>query len=92
MEIARKSGADLVEIRADYLRNREELLTLIEAKPLPVLVTLRSVEEGGQFEGTEEELFSLLELAASAGADWVDVEWRRYRPFARGQSRVILSW
>ncbi len=92
METARKLGADLVEIRADYLGDRGELSTIIASKTLPVLLTLRSVEEGGRFEGTEEELFSSLEKACAAGADWVDVEWRRYRPFSHGQSRIILSW
>lgn len=92
MESARKSGADLVELRADYLQDRGELDSILKSKTLPVLVTLRSVEEGGLFEGGDEELYSFLERAASGGADWIDVEWKRYRPFSSGQSKVVLSW
>ncbi len=92
MEEARKAGADLVEVRADFLHDRNEIRGILEGKPLPVLVTLRSAREGGRFEGTDDELFSFLENAASAGADLVDVEWRRSRSFSRGNSRVVLSF
>ncbi len=92
MDLARKSGADLVEIRADYFPDRDEIGEILERKSLPVLVTLRSVAEGGRFEGGNDERFSFLENMASRGADWLDVEWKQFRSFSRGSSRVVLSY
>jgi 3-dehydroquinate dehydratase/shikimate dehydrogenase len=91
MQDARRLGADLCELRADFLR-RPELARILPARPLPVLVTVRPRWEGGRFEGSEEERFRLLEEACRLGADYVDVEFRALRDFPRGNARVIVSW
>ena len=38
---AKRAGADLCELRADYLKD-PDLAKILAAKPLPVLVTVRS--------------------------------------------------
>ena len=46
MAEARRLGADLCELRADYLKD-PDLPRILSAKPLPVLVTVRPKWEGG---------------------------------------------
>lgn len=83
LESAEKSkslGADLIEIRSDYLEvdlNSEVLQDLLEVKTkigLPVIFTLRPVWEGGEFNGPEEKRLAILEEAIDLGFDYVDLE------------------
>jgi 3-dehydroquinate dehydratase I len=76
---AKKQGADLVELRVD-LYNGDLLKIVKKAKAacgLPMIITLRSAQEGGQFFGNSEEWMAKLEPLLPY-ADYVDVE----RPFA----------
>ncbi len=91
MAEARRQGADLCELRADYLRD-PELPRILSAKPLPVLVTVRPKWEGGRFEGSETDRLGLLEDACLHGADYVDVEYRAYKDFSRRQAKLVLSY
>lgn len=91
MQEARRLGADLCELRVDFLR-RPELERILPVRPLPVLVTVRPRWEGGRFEGSEEERTGLLAEACRLGADYVDVEFRAYKDFPRGNARLVVSW
>lgn len=86
--------ADLVEIRADYIQDLD-LGRLLREKPCPVLFTLRSREQGGNYGGTERSRLETILEAAKAGADYVDVEysafWRAVLESVSRQ-RVILSY
>jgi 3-dehydroquinate dehydratase-1 len=72
---AKKMGADMVELRVDLYTG--DLVKVVKkakaACGLPVIITLRSAQEGGQYFGTPEEwmakLGPLLEFA-----DYIDVE------------------
>ena len=86
------AGCARVEIRADRLR-ASDLPGLIAASPKPVLVTARRLDEGGAFDGSEEERRALLQTALREGA-WIDVEWGgALAPLAEGPDaeRVVLS-
>jgi len=86
--------ADLVEIRADYIRDLD-LGRLLREKPCPVLFTLRSREEGGNYGGTERSRLETILEAARVGADYVDVEYSAFwQPVmeALPKQRVILSY
>ncbi|XP_057719134.1 bifunctional 3-dehydroquinate dehydratase/shikimate dehydrogenase, chloroplastic-like [Arachis stenosperma] len=77
MARAKEIGADLVEIRLDYLTNfnpRFHLQTLIKQCPLPTIVTYRPKWEGGRYEGDENRRQDALSLAMELGADYIDVE------------------
>ncbi len=69
------TDADLVELRLDDFRNIDfnEIRSLIEK---PVLITLRSPEEGGYFRGSAEERVRLFREALDVGIDYIDVEFR----------------
>ncbi len=87
------SWADIVEIRADFIRNLD-LPWLLREKPCPILFTLRPRSEGGEYVGSEFSRVETLVEAASLGADWVDIE---YSAFWRGvfetvdRRKVVLS-
>jgi 3-dehydroquinate dehydratase/shikimate dehydrogenase len=91
MREARRLGADLCELRADYLKD-PDLERLLREKPLPVLVTVRPTWEGGAFQGAEPLRLGLLEDACLHGADYVDVEFRAYKDFNRRQAKLIVSF
>ncbi|KAK9949893.1 hypothetical protein M0R45_005403 [Rubus argutus] len=81
---ARSLGADLVEIRLDYLKvfnHNEDLKTLIRESPLPTLFTYRPKWEGGQYGGDEKQRLDALRLAMELGADYVDVEFQVAQEF-----------
>jgi 3-dehydroquinate dehydratase/shikimate dehydrogenase len=91
MREARRQGADLCELRADYLKD-PDLEKLLREKPLPVLFTVRPTWEGGAFDGDESMRLGLLEDACLYGADYVDVEFRAYKDFNRRQAKLIVSF
>jgi len=88
---AKRAGADLCELRADYLKD-PDLSKILAAKPLPVLVTVRPKWEGGQYEGDEALRFGMLEDACLHGADYVDVEYRAFKDFKRRGTKLIVSY
>jgi len=91
MTEARRLGADLCELRIDYLRD-PDLPKILSAKPLPVLATVRPKWEGGMYDGDEAVRFGLLEDACLHGADYVDVEFRAYKDFRRRDAKLIVSY
>lgn len=78
---AEKSIADLVEWRADFweeLKDKQalekilcDLQQILKTKPL--LFTIRTNAEGGEFQGTAKEYSQLVKKAAK-GADMIDIE------------------
>jgi 3-dehydroquinate dehydratase/shikimate dehydrogenase len=85
--------ADLVEMRADFIRDLD-VRQLMREKPCPLIFTLRSRQEGGEYSGTERNRLETILAAAKCGADFLDVEfsafWRAVLE-AAGRERVILS-
>lgn len=69
-----KDGADLIEVRLDYLQGSYNLRDIRKLSDLPLIATNRSIREGGLFKGTDEERINLLFSAADAGFDFIDVE------------------
>ncbi|KAK6915504.1 Shikimate dehydrogenase substrate binding, N-terminal [Dillenia turbinata] len=77
MRKAKELGADLVEVRVDYLKNfspSQDLEILIKQCPLPTLITYRPKWEGGQYDGDEGRRQDALRKAMELGADYIDVE------------------
>ena len=86
-------GADLAELRLD-LMHEFDLPRLLQARPLPVVVTCRPEREGGRWQGSESDRLRVLRAAADLGAEYVDLEWDATDQFAslnQQHSRVILS-
>ncbi len=85
-------GAELVELRVDWLQREPELKKLLEGRPTPVVFTCRRPADGGRWAGTEEQRQTLLRSAIVAGVEYVDIERdiatkiRRY-----GKTKRIIS-
>ena len=90
---AASAGADMIELRLDYLRDRddaaiERLMAAARAFPGEVIATCRLAEEGGRYEGAEDERLALMEKIAADGADYLDFEYEAWRRSADVQQRI----
>jgi 3-dehydroquinate dehydratase/shikimate dehydrogenase len=65
--------ADLYEVRADYVLDLD-LLTLLRARSRPIMLTCRSVSQGGRFPDADPRRRLILLEAVKRGFDYVDVE------------------
>jgi len=67
---------DLVELRIDYIKNinNEKLKKIIQSKKNKVIVTCRSKNLCGNFEGNENKRIDLLKKAIGLNADFIDIE------------------
>lgn len=72
--VAEKDGADLLELRLDYLKQRNSLGDVVKSTSLPTILTLRKQEEGGKFRGSEKERIQTIFKAAEKGFKYVDLE------------------
>jgi 3-dehydroquinate dehydratase/shikimate dehydrogenase len=86
-------GAELVELRLDYIRRSVNLKRLLANRKCPVIATCRRKEDGGRWEGTEEDRIMLLRAAIAEGVDYVDLEWDIADKIPRyGQTQRIVSY
>lgn len=68
------AGADLVEVRIDKVDTNQEVRAVLQKIAVPKIVSCRSKDAFGFFEGSEEERAERLMSALQAGADIIDVE------------------
>jgi 3-dehydroquinate dehydratase/shikimate dehydrogenase len=80
----------IIELRIDYM-SKPNLEKLISHSQLPKIVTNRIKQEGGRFEGTEDERIAYLQEAIDLGAEYVDIESDYFHPFERGSTKLIVS-
>ncbi|CAN6469239.1 unnamed protein product [Victoria cruziana] len=98
---AKASGADVAELRLDFLENfrcRQDLGVLLREKKLPTIVTYRPKWEGGEVEVDERKRMDALRLAVELGSDYVDVELKVADDFMKSisgkkpeKTKVIVS-
>jgi 3-dehydroquinate dehydratase/shikimate dehydrogenase len=87
---AAMAGADWIELRLDRWPASEDLEALIAAIRLPVLVAIRTPEDGGAFRGSLAERRELFGRALAAGAQGIDLEhWESWSPSV-GRNRLRL--
>lgn len=85
-------GAQLVELRVDWLARTPDVPRLLKDRPTPVVVTCRRREDGGKWAGTEDERRMVLRTAIISGADYVDLEDDIARSIPRyGKTKRIIS-
>lgn len=86
-------GAELVELRLDFMRRRPDLGVLLKDRPTPVVVTCRRRSDRGRWVGTEEQRLGLLREAIIAGAEYVDLEDDVAKSIKRyGTTKRIVSY
>ena len=92
--------ADLIELRLDYLRDfdfgdQSALASLLEGKPLPVIITCRASSEGGKQQVDDDIRLRLLIEGARDAADYCDIEAAHYEQASAlcpDISRLIVSY
>ena len=88
-----EQGAQLVEIRLDWLGSPAGITRLLRNRPTPVIMTCRRAEDGGRWTGTEDQRQTLLREAIVCGADYVDLEQDVARSVPRfGDTKRIVSY
>jgi 3-dehydroquinate dehydratase/shikimate dehydrogenase len=87
-----EQGAELVELRLDYINGPVNLQRLLNDRPTPVVITCRRHRDGGKFKGNEEERLVLLRNAIAHGVEYVDLEEDVAGEVPRfGSTRRIIS-
>ena len=101
---AEAAGADVVELRLDFLERFDaaaDLPALLAGTRLPAIVTYRASWEGGKYGGDEAPRLRALWHAVELGAAFVDVELKAAARFfaaapqgwtrGAGRTRIIVS-
>lgn len=69
-----EQGAELVEMRLDYIGRHIDLKRLLQRRLCPLIITCRRREDGGRWEKSEQERQMVLRSAIASGVDFVDLE------------------
>lgn len=65
---------DLLEIQMDRFDKAPDVGELLANKPKPVILSCRRPQDGGNWQGTEEERLALLRQCIVSKADYVEIE------------------
>ena len=91
-QVLAQRGAQLVELRVDWLARAPDVPRLLKNRPTPVVVTCRRREDGGKWTGTEDARRMVLRTAIISGADYVDLEDDIAKSIPRyGKTKRIVS-
>ena len=71
---AAKQGARLIELRLDFVAKAPDYKRLLDKRPCPMIATFRRPEDGGRWNGPEEQRRMNIRQAIVAGFDYVDLE------------------
>jgi 3-dehydroquinate dehydratase type I len=71
---AEQYGADIVELRMDYLTEKCNVGEIRRFTSLPLIATNRLQEEGGFFRGSNKDRVECLLDAAASGFEFIDIE------------------
>ncbi len=87
-----EQGAELVELRLDYINGEVNVKRLLADRPCPVVVTCRRERDGGKWARPEEERLLLLRTAIAEGVEFVDLEEDAAGQIPRfGNTRRVIS-
>ena len=88
-----EQGAELVELRLDYIGRAVNLGRLMNDRPGPVVMTVRRRQDGGRWTKSEQDRLMLLRSAIVAGAEYVDIEADIASQIPRyGTTKRIISY
>ena len=92
IKTAAKAGAEMLELRADYLKDLstslvEKLMLQAKSANLPIIVTPRDIKQGGANEYPDKLRVDVLVAAIKAGADFVDFEFENFS----GQNQEAIT-
>jgi 3-dehydroquinate dehydratase/shikimate dehydrogenase len=98
IESARAAGADIIELRTDYLENLnvdllKKLIAEVKSsgdKKLPIIVTCRDKQQGGAIDYPQKLRVDVLAAAIKAGAEFIDFEYENFLSID-GQEKIRLA-
>ena len=86
---AKAEGADLVELRVDCIADVAAVeALLLGPRILPMIVTVRTKEEGGAWSGDDDERATLIERLVRLQPGYVDVEYASWQRSANIRQRI----
>ena len=65
---------DLIELCLDHFLKEPDVGDILQGIPKPILVACRRTQDGGKFEGTDEERMLLLRQAIAAGPEYIELD------------------
>jgi 3-dehydroquinate dehydratase/shikimate dehydrogenase len=84
---------DLVEVCLDRLRKEPDVKDMISGASKPILVSCRPPEEGGHFEGNDDERMSLLRQAILAEPAYIELDPATAQKIPRfGKTQRVISF
>ncbi|MBW9221221.1 type I 3-dehydroquinate dehydratase [Methanothermococcus sp. SCGC AD-155-M21] len=91
--------ADIVEFRADYIRDIKEK-DIIKMTNYPSIITIRAHWEGGYYRDSSDKRIDLYKIAIKNGAKYIDVELNEeknrklvnFREDIGSETKIILSY
>jgi len=91
VEAARAAGADLVELRVDCIGDVGAVERLLANPPaMPLILTVRSSEEGGGWDGDEADRVALIERLGLLVPGFVDIEYATWQRSANVRQKIGL--
>jgi len=86
-------NCDLVEICLDHLAKEPNLGELMEGIDKPILISCRRQQDGGRWQGTEEQRLQLLRQAIVAEPEYVELDLDIARSIPRfGKTKRVISY
>ena len=84
-------GADLIELRVDLIDDVEAVVAVLAAKrDVPMILTIRSREEGGVWDGDDMDRVALFERLGLELPGYVDVEFATWRRSSNLRQKIGL--
>ncbi|HLQ43202.1 MAG TPA: type I 3-dehydroquinate dehydratase, partial [Planctomycetaceae bacterium] len=84
---------DVVELGLDHLLKEPNVAELMEGIPKPILISCRTQEQGGAWEGTETERITLLRQAIVAGPAYIELDLEAAKSIPRfGKTKRVISY
>ena len=85
------AGATLIELRVDVIDDLAAVEALLrEPRTIPIVLTIRSVEEGGLWDGDDAERVALIERLGLLLPGFVDVEFATWQRSANLRQKIGL--
>jgi 3-dehydroquinate dehydratase/shikimate dehydrogenase len=88
-----EQGAQLVELRLDYISSRVNVQRLLKDRPCKTVVSVRREQDGGKYTGGEDARLIMLREAIANGVEYVDLEEDIAGQIPRfGKTKRIISY
>ena len=86
-----RRGAEVVELRVDRIGDVDAVEAVLrEPRRTPLILTIRTAEEGGGWDGDDAERIALFERLGLLQPGYIDLEWSAWRRSANLRQKIGL--